>query len=162
MKPFQLTDDMQQELTDGIKALAGTNADDPAGPSPFAPSLHRRAVNPLHSEGTTPGPFNNQTVPSEEAVGASPSIEEPITIEQILDQRSGTHGDFTGNARISQMLKDSLRNQHGWGNLSDVQREALDMISHKIARALTGNPDFKDHWDDIAGYAKLVSQRVGT
>jgi len=160
MKPFQLTDDMQQELTDGIKALAGTNADDAVGPSPFAPSLRRRTINPLHSEGTAPGPFNNQTVPSEEAVSASPSIEEPITIEQVLAQRGGTHGDFTVNAHISQMLKDSLRNQHGWGNLNDVQREALDMISHKIARALAGDPDFKDHWDDIAGYAKLVSQRV--
>jgi hypothetical protein len=26
---------------------------------------------------------------------------------------------------------------------------------------VTGNPDIHDHWDDIAGYAKLVSQRIG-
>ena len=34
------------------------------------------------------------------------------------------------------------------------------MIAHKIGRILAGNPDFKDHWDDIAGYAVLISQRV--
>jgi len=160
MKPFQLTDDMQQEMVDGIKALADADTHDPTGTSTVPPSLRRRPINPLHSEGTAPGRGDDQAVPNAEAVGAEDTLKEPITVEQILAQRGPIHGDFTDNARISQMLKDSLRNQHGWGNLNDVQREALDMISHKISRALAGNPDFKDHWDDIAGYAKLVSQRI--
>ena len=47
-----------------------------------------------------------------------------------------------------------------WKSLSEVQKEALEMIQHKIGRILAGNPDHKDHWDDIAGYAKLVSDRL--
>lgn len=26
--------------------------------------------------------------------------------------------------------------------------------------ALVGSADFKDHWDDIAGYAKITSERL--
>jgi len=159
-KPFQLTDDMQQELTDGIKALADTATDDPIGPSALPPSLRRRTIDRIPVPGYAPGSSHDKKVSDTEAVGSEATPEEEPSVEQVLAQRRGTHGDFTINAHISQMLKDSLRNQHGWGNLNDVQREALDMISLKIARALSGNPDFKDHWDDIAGYAKLVSQRI--
>jgi hypothetical protein len=41
-----------------------------------------------------------------------------------------------------------------------MQREALDMILHKIARIVNGNPNETDHWHDIAGYATLVEQRA--
>lgn len=34
------------------------------------------------------------------------------------------------------------------------------MIAHKLARIAVGDPDVNDHWDDIAGYATLVSQRM--
>jgi len=40
------------------------------------------------------------------------------------------------------------------------QREALDMICHKIARIVNGNPDYADSWTDIAGYATLVAERL--
>ena len=29
----------------------------------------------------------------------------------------------------------------------------------EIARILEGDPSHKDHWDDIAGYAKLIAER---
>jgi hypothetical protein len=31
---------------------------------------------------------------------------------------------------------------------------------HKIGRIVNGNPDAVDHWIDIAGYAKLISDRL--
>ena len=40
------------------------------------------------------------------------------------------------------------------------QREAIDMIIHKLGRIINGNPDKVDHWTDIAGYAKLVADRL--
>jgi hypothetical protein len=43
---------------------------------------------------------------------------------------------------------------------SDDQWEALEMIVHKIGRIVNGNPDKIDHWVDIAGYAKLVADRL--
>lgn len=45
-------------------------------------------------------------------------------------------------------------------DLADDQYEALDMIAHKIARIINGDPDYADSWDDIAGYAKLVADRL--
>ena len=47
-----------------------------------------------------------------------------------------------------------------WLNLADDQREALEMIAHKIGRILNGDPDYDDSWVDIAGYAQLVADRL--
>jgi hypothetical protein len=33
------------------------------------------------------------------------------------------------------------------------------MIAHKIGRIIAGDPDFRDHWDDLAGYATLIAQK---
>lgn len=82
--------------------------------------------------------------------------------ETILAERGKTHGDFTDNAEIMQAIKMLMRDTRNWPNLSLVQREALEMIAHKIGRILSGNPNIQDHWDDIAGYAKLASERVAT
>jgi hypothetical protein len=36
----------------------------------------------------------------------------------------------------------------------------LEMIAHKIARILSGDPNHRDHWEDIAGYAELVVREI--
>lgn len=77
----------------------------------------------------------------------------------LLNEREKTHGSFDDNARLMQELKQVARAMPGWNRLRDTHREALDMIFHKIGRAINGDPNFKDHWDDIAGYAKLCSER---
>lgn len=77
----------------------------------------------------------------------------------ILNEREKTHGSFDANAQVMQELKQVVRGTSGWARLKDTQREALDMICHKIGRILCGNPDFKDHWTDLSGYAKLIEER---
>lgn len=77
-------------------------------------------------------------------------------IQKTLAQRNGTHGNFISNALLSQALKMAIR-EHRSVALSSAQLEALDMIAHKIARIVTGNPDVHDHWHDIAGYASLIA-----
>ena len=47
----------------------------------------------------------------------------------------------------------------GRAGLPPYHSMALVMIATKLSRILTGGPDFRDHWDDIAGYAKLASAR---
>lgn len=47
-----------------------------------------------------------------------------------------------------------------WRSLDPDQKEALEMIVHKIGRILNGDPDYADSWHDIAGYAKLVEDRL--
>lgn len=82
-----------------------------------------------------------------------------MTIAKTLKQRQKTHGDFATHAAISQELKAVLW-KHDFQNLAPDQCEALEMIAHKIARILNGNPDHHDHWHDIAGYATLVAERL--
>lgn len=78
----------------------------------------------------------------------------------LLTVRQTTHGDFEANAVISQKLKELTR-LHSVGYRDPVQREALDMIALKLSRILSGDGKFRDHWDDIAGYATLVSKHLG-
>ena len=49
-----------------------------------------------------------------------------------------------------------MKSGRNWISLSDAQAESLEMIAVKIARILSGDPDFADHWDDVIGYAKLA------
>lgn len=81
-----------------------------------------------------------------------------MNTEDLLNERGTTHGDFTDNARVSQELKKTIHCENA--DLIDIEKEAIDMICHKLARIVCGDPHFKDHWDDITGYAKLVSDRL--
>ena len=85
------------------------------------------------------------------------------TIQDTLNSRAKTHGSFIDNGFIMQTLKNVMRN-HGknWQNLPLEQREALEMIQHKIGRILSGNPTEPDHWRDIAGYASLIENILVT
>ena len=80
-------------------------------------------------------------------------------LDQILAERKTQHGDFSDNARIAQCLKNYVRNSMK-SELNFVQQEAMDMILHKISRIMAGDPNHKDHWADIAGYALLVADRI--
>lgn len=75
---------------------------------------------------------------------------------QLLVDRGKTHGEFGECAAKTQRLKRVMSNGKNWAQLSDTQRTALEMICHKAARIITGDPNFVDHWNDIAGYAELV------
>ena len=76
-------------------------------------------------------------------------------IKAILHERGERYGTFVGHATISQSLKQVMFSVGK--ELDNDQAEALEMIAHKIARILNGNPDTHDHWHDIAGYATLVA-----
>lgn len=83
-----------------------------------------------------------------------------MSIEKTLQERAKTHGHFESHSRISQCIKTQMFNAHGYSSLNAMQREALDMIAHKIARILNGNPNHHDHWHDIGGYATLVAKEL--
>lgn len=79
-------------------------------------------------------------------------------IEETLANRQTTHGSYKDNAEFSQQLKDIFRAHPGWQRLSPRMRETYDMIIHKMARTMNGNPFVADHWHDLAGYATLVEK----
>lgn len=79
-------------------------------------------------------------------------------MNDILDEREKTHGDYHRVAMMAQELKDAMRRGKNWRTLDDTHRETLEMIASKIGRILSGNPHEVDHWRDIAGYATLIER----
>lgn len=82
-----------------------------------------------------------------------------MNINETLEERAKTHGNFESHARLSQALKLAFA-IHCQTGLAFDQQEAIDMILHKLARIGNGNPNIHDHWHDIAGYATLVANRL--
>lgn len=83
-------------------------------------------------------------------------------ITDVLTERGNRYGSFIGHAMVTQDLKLSIENHLRQRNktLGYDQKEALDMICHKIGRIVNGDPDYRDSWIDIAGYAQLVADRL--
>jgi hypothetical protein len=81
-------------------------------------------------------------------------------IAATLAERGSRYGAFDEHARITQNLKRTMADSPNWHRLADDQRETLEMVAHKIGRILNGDPDYDDSWIDIAGYAKLVADRL--
>lgn len=87
------------------------------------------------------------------------------SIEEILAERQTTYGDFSTQAELSQELKRLVKDAYNarpddQRKLQDYQCEALDMILHKIARIINGDPSYVDSWADISGYATLVVKEL--
>lgn len=83
-------------------------------------------------------------------------------VTQILTERGLRYGKFVDHAKITQDLKSviDIHLNRLDKSLADDQQEALDMICHKIGRIINGDPNYADSWIDIAGYAKLVADRL--
>ena len=85
-------------------------------------------------------------------------IRDPI--DAVLAHREGVHGSYADTSRTAQFIKQALREGTNWPLMRDDQKDALEMIATKLARILSGNPNLADHWDDITGYARLVSRSL--
>lgn len=95
-----------------------------------------------------------------------------MSIQDTLQERGNRYGDFTDHAKIAQDLQAVMQGattarvpfEEGgatpWSLLSPIQRQALTVIADKIARILSGDPNYADNWHDIQGYAKLVEERL--
>lgn len=83
-----------------------------------------------------------------------------VNLQAITDERGAEYGDFTHQGIIAQDLKEYMREQDGWKRLKSHQKESLDMIMHKVSRILNGNPENRDSWVDIAGYAQISAERI--
>jgi hypothetical protein len=82
-----------------------------------------------------------------------------MAIDDTLKERGKRYGDFSIHAAIAQELQVVIRDTEGWRRLSYDKKQALTVIADKIARILSGDPEYKDNWHDIQGYAKLAEDR---
>lgn len=83
-------------------------------------------------------------------------------IEDVLKERGKRYGEFDEHARITQGIKALMVSGRSWLDCSASQREALDMIAHKIGRIVNGDPSYLDSWVDIGGYNALVVKELET
>ena len=81
-------------------------------------------------------------------------------INEILKERGERYGKFSGHADIAQRFKRVMVAAPSWQHMSDSQREAMEMIVHKLARILNGDPAFIDSWADLCGYSQLIVKQL--
>lgn len=75
-------------------------------------------------------------------------------MNKIID-RQKTHGSWPRYAEIAQELRGivgSKKRALSW-RMCASSEEAIEALLGKLARALSGDQYFDDHWDDMVGYA---------
>ena len=111
-------------------------------------------------------PFDKSAAakPAAPATPAAAQPKQPTDVDATLAERGSRYGVFTGHAHVTMDLKRSIHAHLVARDkkLTDDQQEAIDMICHKIGRIINGDPNYADSWVDIAGYAKLVADRLET
>lgn len=103
----------------------------------------------------------NNSVDAQETPGPYKAVE-VNDVGAILAERGARYGNFYAHACVTQALKEALYDHAAVNGvyLAVDQKEALDMVCHKLGRIVNGDPDYADSWVDIAGYAKLVADRL--
>lgn len=81
-------------------------------------------------------------------------------IDETLKERGTRYGEFIDHARISQNIKEAMKDSKNWESLSPDMKEALEMCAHKVARILNGDPVYVDSWHDIIGYVRLIEEKL--
>tara|TARA_R110002074_G_scaffold262994_2_gene435130 strand:- start:15619 stop:15897 length:279 start_codon:yes stop_codon:yes gene_type:complete len=83
-----------------------------------------------------------------------------MDIQTTLADRGSRYGSFPEHARITQNIKRAMTDSPNWSTIRADQKEALEMVAHKIGRILNGDPDYHDSWHDMVGYSKLVADSL--
>ena len=83
-------------------------------------------------------------------------------VNAVLDKREEQYGSFMQSADTAVKIKGAIHNALARNDthMFPDQMIALDMIALKISRIVNGNAAHIDSWVDIAGYAKLVADRL--
>ena len=86
-----------------------------------------------------------------------------MSVHSILAQRGARYGNFTDQAEHCLTIKGTIFGLMGIEKaqtLKSDQIEAISNIANKLARITNGDPHYHDSWQDIAGYAQLVADRL--
>lgn len=83
-----------------------------------------------------------------------------MNLTETLNDREDKYGDFGKLAEAIQAMKNVARSAPGWLAMNAVQREAMDMAIVKQCRLLYGDPQVRDSWLDLSGYAHLAVEQM--
>jgi hypothetical protein len=104
-----------------------------------------------HTQHLVIDPYGLLIIPPGEPRYAAPPMSDehealtfgPLTndINTALADRANRYGVFADQARIVQNIKAAMRDSKNWHVLRPDQKEALEMVAHKIGRILNGDPN---------------------
>lgn len=86
-----------------------------------------------------------------------------MSVHSILAQRGARYGNFIDQAEHCLTIKGTIFGLMGIEKVQTLksdQIEAISNIANKLARITNGDPHYHDSWQDIAGYAQLVADRL--
>jgi hypothetical protein len=79
----------------------------------------------------------------------------------VIEQRGETYGPYKVTAQLTKGLQEVVQDQEGYKAMPPHAQLSIDMILHKVARAVNGgNWEYDDNWVDIAGYSELLSKII--
>jgi len=84
-------------------------------------------------------------------------------VDTVLNERGSRYGKFVDVAHATVAIQNAVYDAISMEKLNALPPDmtiALDMICHKLARIAVGDENYVDNWVDIAGYAKLVADRL--
>ena len=128
--------------------------------SQFKPSSYEKDNGPMTPEQMAQIKAASSATDLPESAFTEKLFEEPGQIDKTLTERGSRYGSFNDLAQISQGLKEAMRATPGWAKLTASQKEALEMVQHKVARMLNGDPTYEDNAVDIVGYATLMMKNM--
>ena len=82
--------------------------------------------------------------------------------ETLLDERGSTYGDFEVGCKLEANVLEMITASYAYHHEEEMRTEHMIYFSKilmKLSR-LAVTPDHQDSWDDIAGYATLVSKTL--
>lgn len=82
-------------------------------------------------------------------------------VDETLRQRGSRYGSYSDVSALTvELFGPVWRKMQGREEFKHYHVEALHMICNKMALAVCGDPMYADNWHDIAGYAKLVENKI--
>jgi hypothetical protein len=84
-------------------------------------------------------------------------------VDTVLNERGSRYGKFVDVAAATLAIQNAVCDHMTVEKLQALSPDmtiALDMICHKLARIAVGDENYVDNWVDIAGYSKLVADRL--
>jgi hypothetical protein len=103
--------------------------------------------------------YDDEKLPVEDACEECEETSDSETTA-VLKERGKRYGKFSGHARITQLLKNVMHAEEGWYRMTYTQREALEMVMHKVARMINGDCTYEDNVVDILGYTELMLRHM--
>jgi hypothetical protein len=73
---------------------------------------------------------------------------------------TGPYGRIEDNAQITWDIMEVVMRSPSWAKTDAVFRHWVYMTAHKVARALSGDPDYLDNPIDVEGYSHLLVQHI--